>query len=108
LAAAGATGYRYTVVWDVDPRDWTNPGVGAIVDRSVRPARSGSIILLHTKPQTALALRGIIRALRRRGLEPIALDALLHRQGAAPSRGGWSADKAFTTFARIPSGWREQ
>jgi peptidoglycan-N-acetylglucosamine deacetylase len=106
LAAAGAAGYRYSVVWDIDPRDWTSPGVDALVARVVRPARPGSIIVLHTKPQTAQALPRIIRGLRARGLEPVALDALLHQPGATPSRGGWSADAAFTTFARVPAGWR--
>ena len=37
LSAAGALGYRYTVVWDVDPRDWSSPGVEAIVARAVSP-----------------------------------------------------------------------
>ncbi len=101
LAAAGAAGYRYTVLWDVDPRDWTNPGVSAIVSRAVGPARRGSIIVLHVKPQTALALPHIIRRLRSRGLEPIGLDALLHRRHATASRGGWSA-----TSSRRPLGAR--
>lgn len=91
LSAAGAAGYRYTVLWDVDTRDWTNPGLGAIVSRAVRPARAGSIILLHVKPQTALALPLIIRGLRNRGLTPIGLDELLHRPGAISSRSGWSS-----------------
>ena len=94
LAAAGAAGYRHTVVWDVDTRDWTNPGVAAIAARAVRPARPGSIILLHVKPQTAAALPQIIRGLRARGLTPIGLDDLLHRRGASGSRGGWSARSA--------------
>ena len=94
LAAAGAAGYRHTVLWDVDTRDWTNPGVGAIAARAVRPARPGSIILLHVKPQTAAALPHIIRGLRARGLTPIGLDELLHRRGASGSRGGWSARSA--------------
>jgi peptidoglycan/xylan/chitin deacetylase (PgdA/CDA1 family) len=91
LAAAGAAGYRYTVLWDVDTRDWTNPGASVIVSRTVGRARRGSIILLHVKPQTALALPHIIRRLRSRGLEPIGLDELLHRRRGTPSRGGWSA-----------------
>ena len=86
---AADAGYRQTVVWDVDPRDWTSPGVGAIVARAVRPARSGSIILLHVKPQTARALPFIIRSLRHRRLRPIGLDQLIHRPGATLSRGGW-------------------
>jgi peptidoglycan-N-acetylglucosamine deacetylase len=89
LSAAGAAGYRYTVLWDVDTRDWTSPGVGAIVSRAVQPARAGSIILLHVTPQTARAVPLIIRRLRGRGLTPIGLDELLHRRGANGSRGGW-------------------
>lgn len=89
LSAAAAAGYRYTAVWDVDPFDWTNPGVSAIIARAVRPARPGSIILLHVKPQTAAALPGIIRALRHRSLRPVGLDQLIHRRGARLSRGGW-------------------
>ena len=99
LSAAAAVGYRYTVLWDVDPRDWTNPGVSAIVSRAVRPAKAGSIILLHVKPQTARALPLIIRALRNRRLTPIGLDQLIHRPGAILSGGGWHA-----TSARID--WR--
>jgi peptidoglycan/xylan/chitin deacetylase (PgdA/CDA1 family) len=97
LAAAGAAGYRHTVLWDVDTRDWTNPGVGAIVSRAVGPARSGSIILLHVKPQTASALPHIIRGLRARGLKPIGLDQLLHRPGASGSPAGWTARLARRT-----------
>jgi gliding motility-associated-like protein len=99
LSAAAAVGYRYTVLWDVDPRDWTNPGVSAIVSRAVRPAKAGSIILLHVKPQTARALPLIIRALRNHRLRPIGLDQLIHRPGAILSGGGWHA-----TSARID--WR--
>ena len=94
LSAAAAAGYRYTVVWDVDTRDWTNPGPSAIVSRAVQPARAGSIILLHVKPQTARALPLIIRALRNRRLTPIGLDQLIHRRGATWSRGGWNATSA--------------
>jgi len=94
LSAAGAAGYRYTVLWDVDTRDWTNPGPGTIVSRAVRPATAGSIILLHVKPQTARALPLIIRGLRNRRLTPIGLDELIHRPGAIWSRSGWSAPSA--------------
>ena len=100
LSAAAAAGYRYTVLWDFDPRDWTNPGVSAIVSRAVRPAKAGSIILLHVKPQTASALPLIIRALRNRRLTPIGLDQLVHRPGAILSRGGWRATSGRRSGAR--------
>jgi peptidoglycan-N-acetylglucosamine deacetylase len=94
LSAAATAGYRYTVLWDVDTRDWTNPGPSAIVSRAVNPATAGSIILLHVKPETARALPLIIRRLRNRGLTPISLEELIHRRGAISSRGGWSATSA--------------
>ncbi len=89
LSAAAAAGYRYTVVWDVDTRDWTDPGVGTIVARAVGGARRGSIILLHVKPETAAALPAIIGGLRARGLRPVGLDALVHSPRAGLSKGGW-------------------
>lgn len=61
--------------WDVDTRDWSRPGVDAIIDRALRgdsytpPAHPGSVILMHmTNPQTARALPGLIRSLRAEGL----------------------------------------
>jgi peptidoglycan-N-acetylglucosamine deacetylase len=36
-----------SVHWDVDPQDWSTPGVEAIVTRVVTQTRPGSIVLLH-------------------------------------------------------------
>jgi len=33
--------------WSVDPRDWSRPGVTAIVSNIMRNTRTGSIILEH-------------------------------------------------------------
>lgn len=76
-AAAGAAGYRYTVLWSVDPRDWSSPGVDAIVSRVLSASRAGSIILMHTCRETAAALPRIIAGLRARGLHPLPLHELL-------------------------------
>jgi peptidoglycan/xylan/chitin deacetylase (PgdA/CDA1 family) len=89
LSAAGTVGYRYITLWDVDPKDWTQPGATAIISRVVQAARPGSIILLHVQPQTASALPSIIAGLRNRGLRPIGLDQLVHRHGASLSRAWW-------------------
>jgi peptidoglycan/xylan/chitin deacetylase (PgdA/CDA1 family) len=71
--AVGATGLQ-TVMWSVDPRDWSQPGSGAITTRVVTSSRPGSIILLHClHPQTAAALPQIIAGLRARGLTFAAL-----------------------------------
>jgi peptidoglycan/xylan/chitin deacetylase (PgdA/CDA1 family) len=71
--AAGAAGLR-TVMWSVDPRDWSQPGTGAITARVVGSSGPGSIILLHClHPQTPAALPQIIAGLRARGFTFAAL-----------------------------------
>ncbi len=71
--AAAAAGLR-TVNWTVDPRDWAQPGAGAITARVVAGARPGAIVLLHClHPQTVVALPQIIRTLRARGYQFAAL-----------------------------------
>jgi peptidoglycan/xylan/chitin deacetylase (PgdA/CDA1 family) len=49
--------------WSVDPRDWSRPGVAAIVGNTMRNTRTGSIILEHDgggdRAQTVAAL-GIV------------------------------------------------
>ena len=48
------------VLWSVDPRDWSRPGVAAIVGNIMRNTRTGSIILEHDgggdRSQTVAAL----------------------------------------------------
>jgi peptidoglycan/xylan/chitin deacetylase (PgdA/CDA1 family) len=60
-----------TIQWDVDPRDWSRPGTGAIYSTVVGQARRESIILMHDgggpRNQTVAALPSIIRTLRSRG-----------------------------------------
>jgi peptidoglycan/xylan/chitin deacetylase (PgdA/CDA1 family) len=70
-----------TVVWDVDPADWTRPGIGAIERRVLTEAHAGSVILLHDgggdRAQTLAALPTIITALQRRGLRLVTVEELL-------------------------------
>jgi len=50
--------------WSVDPRDWSRPGVGAIVNTIMATTRTGSIILEHDgggdRSQTVAALKTVI------------------------------------------------
>ncbi|MGG7519549.1 chitooligosaccharide deacetylase NodB [Allorhizobium undicola] len=77
-ANAGLTG----VHWSVDPRDWSCPGVDAIVGAVLDSVRPGAIVLLHDgcplselspctfrnlRSQTVMALSSIIPALHDRG-----------------------------------------
>jgi len=71
-----------TVIWDVDPRDWSRPGAGAIYSRVVGATHPGSIIILHDgggdRSQTVAALPHIIKALRDRGYRFLMVTKLLH------------------------------
>lgn len=81
LGAVGQEGFSFTVLWDVDPWDWSRPGAPAIAQRVLAHARGGSIVVLHAIDQSASALPAIIDGLRARGLEPVTLTELL-RAGA--------------------------
>jgi peptidoglycan-N-acetylglucosamine deacetylase len=83
VAAAAEAGLQ-TIVWDVDPADWTNPGSGAVYSRIVGAAQAGSIILMHDgggdRSGTLAALPQIIDTLRGRGYRFATVTALLgHR-----------------------------
>ncbi len=71
-----------TVIWDVDPRDWSTPGTGAIYSRVVGTTNPGSIILMHdgggNRSETVAALPRIIHTLRGRGYSLVTVTKLLH------------------------------
>jgi peptidoglycan-N-acetylglucosamine deacetylase len=81
VSAAHSLGMT-TVIWDVDPDDWSTPGAGAIYGRVVAATRPGSIILMHdgggNRSQTVAALPRIIHTLRGRGYSFVTVTKLLH------------------------------
>jgi peptidoglycan-N-acetylglucosamine deacetylase len=83
VATAGELGME-TILWDVDPTDWANPGSGAVYSRIVGAAQPGSIILMHDgggdRGGTLAALPHIIDTLRARGYGFATVSQLLgHR-----------------------------
>ena len=70
-----------TILWNVDPRDWSLPGTPAIVTTVLGQVRPGSIILMHDgggpRGETLAALPTIVHSLRSRGLRPVTLLQLL-------------------------------
>ena len=83
IATAGGLGLE-TILWDVDPADWTTPGATAVYSRIVGAARPGSIILMHDgggdRSGTLAALPKIIDTLRARGYSFATVSQLLgHR-----------------------------
>jgi peptidoglycan-N-acetylglucosamine deacetylase len=83
IATAGGLGLE-TILWDVDPMDWTTPGSAAVYSRVVGAAQPGSIILMHDgggdRSGTLAALPRIIDTLRGRGYRFATVSQLLgHR-----------------------------
>jgi peptidoglycan/xylan/chitin deacetylase (PgdA/CDA1 family) len=70
-----------TVMWNVDPADYSQPGTGAIEQRVLSQVRPGSIIISHDgggpRGQTLAAYPHIIAALRRRGYGIVTINELL-------------------------------
>ena len=70
-----------TVNWNVDPRDWANPGVGAIASNVISNARNGSIVVMHdgggSRSETVAALPTILSHFRRRGYRFVTVAELL-------------------------------
>lgn len=74
------------VEWSVVSRDWTKPGVEAIVNRTVSKVKNGSVILLHdgdgvasadSRAQTVEATRHIIQQLTAQGYKFVTVDEIL-------------------------------
>lgn len=72
--------YGLTVVhWSIDSKDWTNPGVEAIV-ANVKSANKGDIVLLHASDsakQTAKALPLVIQDIRQKGLKMVTVSEMI-------------------------------
>ncbi len=70
-----------SILWDVDPADWSEPGSGAIYQRVVSHAHPGGIVVMHdgggNRSQTVAALPSIIDNLRSRGYKLVTVSRLL-------------------------------
>ena len=79
VAAAGRAGFRWIVLWDVDPSDYLSPAPSVIVQHVASHVRRGSIVVMHCEPHTAAAASDLIAAVRARGLRPVSLAEMLGR-----------------------------
>jgi peptidoglycan-N-acetylglucosamine deacetylase len=70
-----------TIQWDIDPRDWALPGVGAIEGNVLANAHPGAIVIMHdgggNRSETLAALPHIIDTLRARGYTFVTVTRLL-------------------------------
>jgi peptidoglycan/xylan/chitin deacetylase (PgdA/CDA1 family) len=80
IAEARGMGFS-TIQWDVDARDWTRPGTGAIYSGIVSGVRPGSIVLQHDgggdRSETLAALPQEIDTLRHSGYHFVTVTQLL-------------------------------
>ena len=88
VETARQAGYRHTVLWDVDPEDWKEPGPHAVAERVLSRAGPGSIVGMHVVEDTADALASVIDGLRHGGLEPVTVPALVAAASAEAGRHG--------------------
>jgi peptidoglycan/xylan/chitin deacetylase (PgdA/CDA1 family) len=80
IATARSLGLA-TILWDVDPSDYTLPGVASIEQRVLAQARPGSIVISHDgggpRQETLEAYPYIIAKLRQRGYRFVTVPQLL-------------------------------
>lgn len=77
------------ILWsNLDPRDWSNPGVGNICNTIVNKVQNGSIILLHdynsvrnSKSQTVQALDEFIPKLQEKGYKFVTISEMIEHLG---------------------------
>src|SRR4051794_37478966 len=71
-------GYATVVGFDVDPSDYSDPGTGAVAQRTLTSVQRGSIVSLHFGHQGTIdALPQIVSGLADRQLRPVGLTTLL-------------------------------
>ena len=82
-AAARRAGYPTCLSYDVDSRDYTDPGTDAVVSATLTAVHKGSIVSLHFGHDgTIAAIAPLLAGLRARGLRPVTVSDLL--AGAEP------------------------
>ncbi len=78
LQQAAKAGYATVVGYDLDPRDYQDPGAAAVVDRVRTGLHPGAIVSMHTAHDgTVAALPQVVAAARGNGLRLVTVSDLL-------------------------------
>ncbi|HEX8052046.1 MAG TPA: polysaccharide deacetylase family protein, partial [Thermoleophilaceae bacterium] len=114
VTSAGARGLRrvakhgYAIVLsDLDTRDWSRPGVEAIVRAATPPSDAGGLLLMHdgggNRSQTVAALRRIVPELRGRGFRFVTASQLagIDRAAAEPATSSWERGRGRLLLATL-------
>jgi len=106
LRAVAERGYA-VVLSDLDTRDWSRPGVDAIVRAGTPPSARGGLLLMHDgggdRSQTLAALRRLVSELRRRGFQFVTASGLagIPRSAAEPPTSGWERGRGRLLLATL-------
>ncbi|MEV7217334.1 polysaccharide deacetylase family protein [Kitasatospora cineracea] len=74
---AQQVGYAHVLSFDVDPRDYADPGADAVTRRVLKSAAAGSVVALHMgHPGTVTALPAILDGLAGQGLHAVTASEL--------------------------------
>jgi peptidoglycan/xylan/chitin deacetylase (PgdA/CDA1 family) len=79
LSDVADAGYDYTMMWTIDSFGWNHLPAAGIIERCLRRAVPGAIILMHVgiESEDGPALRALIAGLRERGYLLVGLTDLL-------------------------------
>lgn len=76
--AVGDAGYKYSIYWSIDTIDWKLPSTRVIVNRILRKAKNGDIVLMHLSGNsTAQATDIAIKNLKFFGFKFVTVGELL-------------------------------
>ncbi|GGM43384.1 polysaccharide deacetylase family sporulation protein PdaB [Paraliobacillus quinghaiensis] len=84
LKLAETQGYD-VIQWNINPRDWKNPGTQKIIDRVMKNTDNGDIILLNASDsvkQTPEALDTILPGLKKKGFSYVTISEMITRAKA--------------------------
>jgi len=101
--AAGKLGYRWIVMWDVDPSDYEKPDPATLTQRVVSESGKGSIVVLHAIATTADALPGMIKGLNAKGLKAVTLTKMFGETMGAAAAGSASTTGTTPTISDTPA-----
>ncbi|MCY0870328.1 MAG: polysaccharide deacetylase family protein [Firmicutes bacterium] len=86
LAVRVAAGLgMWTILWTVDTIDWRKPSAQVIVQRVLRGAAPGVLVLMHPTAATVAALPAIVHALDQRGYQLVTVPQLLSPEPVLPA-----------------------
>lgn len=101
--AAGKLGYRWIVMWDVDPSDYEKPDPATLTQRVVSESGKGSIVVLHAIATTADALPGMIKGLNAKGLKAVTLTKMFGETMGSAAAGSASTTGTTPTVPDTPT-----